>query len=233
METMKRALHLQKRGAVLPLVLTVLAILLVAGTGLLNLGLQSRFFAIRTASEISARCATDAGLTQAIFMMNEKLKDKVWDDPTLEWITDQPLLNCDATFSYKITSKSIMGKKDFAIASVGRCGRAEKAVYANIGLEGLFEHAILTKATMIFKSDTLISGYNSLDPFDTDVEVKIGTISTLPGQIILNNNVTIDGEVMVGMDGNPSTVIKDVGATTGPRYDMGKNHHCRRKPRQF
>lgn len=229
METMKRALHLQKRGAVLPLVLTVLAILLIVGTGLLNLSLQSRFFAIRTSSEISARCAADAGLTQAIFTMNEKLKDKVWDDPTLEWITDQPLLNCDATFSYKITAKSIMSNKDFAIASVGRCGRAEKAVYANIGLEGLFEHAILTKEMMIFKSDTFIGGYNSMDLSDTDVEVKIGTISTSPDQIILNNNVTIDGEVMVGIDGNPSTVIKDLGAKTGPRYAMGEEPPLPRK----
>jgi len=132
------------------------------------------------------------------------------------------LPNCSATFSYKVVAKSITSSREFDIVCIGKSGEIIRRVYANIGLAGPFEHCILTKEAMILKSDTLIGGYNSLDPADTDVEVQIGTISTLPDQIVLNNNVTVEGEVIVGVDGNPDAVIKDLGGTTGDRYAMGE-----------
>lgn len=51
-------------------------ILLAMSVGLLSLGLNSRIYSMRTASDIAARCAADAGLTMAVFEMNEKLKVK-------------------------------------------------------------------------------------------------------------------------------------------------------------
>jgi hypothetical protein len=68
---------------------------------------------------------------------------------------------------------------------------------------------------MILKADTLIDGYNSQDPLDTDVEVNISTQSTADSSIILNTGVIVEGDVTVGIGGDPDTVIKDMGATTG------------------
>ena len=85
-------------------------------------------------------------------------------------------------------------------------------------LEGLFEHAILTRETLTLKSGTTVDGYNSLDSSDTDADVDIGTQSTANSSIILNNGVTVEGDIIVGIGGNPDTAIKDLGATTGDQY---------------
>ena len=94
---------LKRRGAVLPLVMFAVVILLTMGTGLLALGLNSRIFSIRAAAAIKARTAADAGLTKAIFEMNEKLKVKPWSDGALLHATNETLPGCDAVFSYTVT----------------------------------------------------------------------------------------------------------------------------------
>jgi hypothetical protein len=85
-------------------------------------------------------------------------------------------------------------------------------------LNGLFEHAIFMKNELILKPGMLVDGYNSLDASDTDTDVEIGTTSTSPDQIILNSGVVVDGDVIIGVDGDLGAVIKDLGATTGYRY---------------
>jgi len=209
---MKKLLQSKKRGSAIPLAVVVLLILLAMGTGLLRLGLNSRIFSIRTTSDIAARCAADAGLTKALFEMNEKLQVTSWDDSTLPQATDTNLPNCDAVFSYSVTGNLASG---YIIKSVGTAEQAQRTVYAAIGLKGLFEHAILTQENLILKPDTLVDGYNSQDPFDTDIEVIIATQSTADSSIILNSGITVAGDVIVGVGGDPDTVIKDLGATTG------------------
>jgi hypothetical protein len=211
---MKKLLQSKKRGSAIPLAIVVVLILLAMGTGLLKLGLNSRIFSTRTASDIAARCAADAGLAKALFEMNEKLKVGPWFDSTLPQAIDANLPNCNAVFSYSITGDPTSG---YIITSVGTAGQAQKTVYATLGLRGLFEHAILTKGTLILKANTVVDGYNSQDPLDTDIEVNIGTQSTLDASIVLNAGVTVEGDVFVGIGGDPNTVIDDKGATTGDR----------------
>jgi len=189
-------------------------VLLAMGTGLLSLGLNSRIYSVRTTSDIAARCAADAGLTVALFEMNEKLKVEPWSDSVLPTAINQELSNCDATFSYKVEPST----SGYVVESIGKSGQAEKQVYATLELQGLFEHAILTKETLTLKSGTLVDGYNSLDPLDTDADVDIGSQSILDDSIVLNSGVTVDGDVVVGVGGNPDTAIKDLGATTGDKY---------------
>ncbi len=212
---MKKLLQSKKRGSAIPLAVVVVLILLAMGTGLLRLGLNSRIFSIRTASDIVARSAADAGLTKALFEMNEKLKVEPWNGSSLPLAIDANLPNCDAVFSYSVTGDFA---SDYIITSVGTADQAQKTVSATIELQGLFEHAILTKGNLILKPDTLIDGYNSQDPLDTDVEVDIGTQSTADASIVLNNGVTVEGDVIVGVGGDPDTVIKDLGATTGYQF---------------
>jgi len=212
---MKKLLQSKRRGSAIPLALVTVLILLAMGTGLLKLGLNSRIFSIRTTSDITARCAADAGLTMALFRMNEKKQQVgLWDGSTLPQAIGEKLPHCDSTYSYTVTGDLTNG---YSVKSVGRADRAQRTVSATLKLKGLFEYAILTKETLILKSDTLIDGYNSEDPLDTDVEVDISTKSTADSSIILNSGVIVEGDVTVGLGGDPDTVIQDLGATTGDK----------------
>ena len=212
---MKKLLQLKKRGSAIPLAVVAVLILLAMGSGLLSLGLNSRIFSLRTTSDIVARCAADAGLTMALFRMNEKKQQAgLWDGSTLPQAIEEKLPNCDATYSYTVTGNLTNG---YSVKSIGRANQAERTVYATLGLEGLFEYAILTKESLILKPDTLIDGYNSEDPLDTDFDVEISTQSTADASVILNSGVTVEGDITVGVGGDPDTVIKDMGAKTGDR----------------
>jgi len=212
---MKKLLKSKKRGSAIPLAVVVVLILLAMGTGLLKLGLNSRIYSIRTTSDITARSAADAGLTMALYQMNEKLKVKPWSSSSMPKATDTSLLYCDASYSYSVTGNLPNG---YIIKSVGTADQAQRTVYATIGLRGLFEHAILTKGSLVLKSGTVIDGYNSGDPLDTDFNVDIGTQSTEDSMVVLNSGVIVEGDVLVGIGGDPETVIKDLGATTDGQF---------------
>ena len=98
-----KKLQLKNNGSALPLAIVAVAILLVLGSTLLSMGLSSRIYSLRTATDITARCAADAGLTRALYEMNQKLKVKPWDDSTLPLEKQISLTNCDANYSYIVT----------------------------------------------------------------------------------------------------------------------------------
>jgi hypothetical protein len=205
----KIRLQSNRRGIALPLALLVIVLLLITGSTLLSMGVSSRIFSVRNTSDIKARCAADAGLTRALFEMNEKLKIKPWNDISLPRALNTSLDACDATYSYIVTGDLENG---YVITSVGESGNATRVVQAALGFKGAFEHAILTKDLLIMKSDTIIDGYNSKDPLDSEFNVSIGSQSTVDSSVILNNNSTVDGDVLVGIGGNPNTAIKNLGA---------------------
>jgi len=208
-------LQSKKRGSAIPLALLVVVILLAIGTGLLSLGLNSRIYSMRTTSEIAARCAADAGLTKAVFAMNERLKVTPWDDSTLPQATNESLANCNAAFSYTITGDMTMG---YTVESIGKSDRAEKKVKCTVLLQGPFEDALFAQEAMTLKAGTLVTGYNSLDPSDTDIKVLIGTNSILPDSIVLNAGVIVNGSILVGVGGDVEYVIKDLGATMDHKF---------------
>ena len=217
---MKKLLKSKRRGSAIPLAIVVVLILLAMGTGLLSMGLNSRTFSTRTTSDITARCAADTGLTMALYQMNQKLAVKPWSSSSLPTAKETSLLHCDATYTYDVTGDL---NKGFIMAAVGISENAVRAVYATIGLQGLFEHAILTKGSLVLKAGTTIDGYNSADPFDTDFKVNIGTQSTADSMVVLNSGVIINGDVLVGLGGDPDSVIKDLGATTGDQLGGTEN----------
>jgi hypothetical protein len=152
--------------------------------------------------------------------MNEKLQVQPWSSSSLPSAKETSLLYCDATYTYNVTGDL---NKGFIMKAVGRADNAERTVYATLGLKGLFEHAILTKGSLILKSNTVIDGYNSADPFDTDFKVNIGTQSTEDSMVVLNSGVNVKGDILVGLGGNPDTVIKDLGAKTGDQLGGTEN----------
>jgi len=212
---MNKLLKTKRRGMAIPLAVVAIIILLAMGVGLLSLGFNGRLFSTRTASDIGARCAADAGLTMALFEMNQKLLVKPFKEGTLPFAMGVKLPYSDQVCSYRVT-KNFAG--DYTIMSFGESGQARRAVWATIGLKGAFDHAILTKETLSLKSGTVIDGYNSEDIEDKDVDVSIGSQSTADSSIILNSGVTVNGDVFIA-GGDMDTVIKDLGATvTGGKY---------------
>ncbi len=217
---MKKLLQTKRRGSAISLAIVVVVILLAMGTGLLSMGLHSRTFSLRTTSDITARCAADTGLTMALYQMNEKLKVQPWSVGSLPKATDTKLPYCDASYSYNVMGNLTNG---YIVQSVGKADNFARTVYATLGLRGLFEHAILTKGSLVLKSGTIIDGYNSEDSLDTDFKVNIGTQSTADSSIVLNSGVIVNGDILVGLGGNPDTVIKDLGATTGDQFGGTEN----------
>jgi hypothetical protein len=216
---MKKLLQSKTKGSAIVLVLLAVVILSATGLGLISLGMRSRIFAAQSISEIAARCAADAGMARAVFEMNEKLKVKPWDGSTLPEVTDEVLPNSESTCSYTVRGDLGSG---LTIESIGKSGRAQKEVTSSLQLEGPFESAIFTDGTIILKSNTLVDGYSSADSSLTDVEVQIGTNSTVDNSIVLNSGITVDGEILVGPGGDVANVIQDLGATTGQRYALAE-----------
>jgi hypothetical protein len=192
-------------------------ILLIIGMGVLSVGLQSRGFAVRSSSDIVARCAADAGVTKALYEMNEKLKVIPWNGSSLPEVTSETLPNSDAIYSYSVAGDLTNG---YNLKSKGTYGLRGKTINCSLALVGPFESAIFTKQTLILKSGTLVDGYNSGDPWDNNIDVHIGTKSTLPDSVVLNSGVVVKGNVAVGVGGNVGIVIKDLGATTYRKYSM-------------
>ena len=204
---MNKLLQLKNRGSALVLAMCVIVILLAMGMGLLRLGLSSRIFSIRTASDITAQCAADAGLTKALFEMNEKLKAELWDESTMPLGTNISLPNCDAVYSYTVTDNL---DSSYTIQSTGNSDHAQRTISCTLQLQGPFEAAIFTEQYLYMKNGATVDWYN-YDADDRDMQ--IGTNSTEPSSVVLKNTSIINGNIAVGMGGNPDDVIVANGAT--------------------
>jgi hypothetical protein len=202
-----RRLQSRAKGSALPLVMAAVLILFVMGMGLMSLGLHSRILAIRAGSEIVARCAADAGLTAAVYEMNEKLKVKPWNDSTLPQAIQQPLPNCDATFSYTIAGDISDG---YFLESVGDYILAQRRVNCLLPLQGPFEYAIFTQNGIILRNSASVDWIN-FD--DDDGSFALGTNSILPGAVELQNSAFVNGDIVVGPGGDPEIVVDATWAT--------------------
>ena len=92
---MKKIIRKQK-GTILVLVVTIMVVLLITGLGLLRLGYSSRILAARSAFEIEAIEAADAGFVQAKLLMDKKLRDElVWNSSDMPSASNVLLANSD------------------------------------------------------------------------------------------------------------------------------------------
>ena len=212
---MNKTLYSKKSGSALVLVLFAVVTLSVMGLGLLTLALNSRIFAIRTASDIKARCAADAGLTKALFEMNKKLKVKPWSEDSLPEAVDEILLSNDnTTFTYTVTGNVSDG---YVIESTGKSGHTEKTVRSVLQLQGPFEFAIFSDEGLDLKASAVVDRYNH---DEDDENLKVATNSAIPDSMSLKSSAIVNGDVVVGYGGNPDEVIElKIGATiTGEAY---------------
>jgi len=218
------------------LVLFAIVLLLLSGVGVLSIGQTSRIFSIRTAAEISARSAADAGITKVIAEMNNyKGTGKIWNGNGWLWDFHRVLPNSDSSqYSYFVAKanyyagmmpsgddavidffRAASGEAgDYIIVSMGRYNAAEKVIYATARLRGCGESCVIVREGLTLNAGTIVDGRDSRDA-SVDGTAEVGTISTLADQVILNNGVYIDGNVQVGVEGDPSIVVKPLG-TPGP-----------------
>lgn len=205
-------------GVTLPLIMIALVLLITMGAGLTQLDMQSRLAAIRSGDEISARVAADAGLVVALSEMNKKLRVKPWNDDELPQAADEAIPDSDGVFSYTVTGSKGGG---YRIKSVGTSGRAERQVVATLKLEAPFEFAVFTKEGIGLKNGTKVDWYNN----DADDEpFTVGTNSIASGSIDAKLGVVINGDVAVGVGGDPDVVInsKKLATITGRSYALGQ-----------
>jgi len=141
-------------------VLIVLAavILLAVGGGLLNLGLYGQIMASRTAAQISARTAADAGLTKAIFEMNQALESGSLLEGDLPSATGEELEACNATYSYSVTTDA---DGRFVVVSTGNSLSSERTVRATLRLRGLFDDAIYARDSILLTNNSLVDANGS------------------------------------------------------------------------
>lgn len=199
----------KKAGSAIVLAMFAVVILFITGLGLLRIGLSSRIYAIRTAEEIKARCAADAGLAKALFEMNQKLKVKPWNDSLLPSAANEQLVNCDAFFSYNVIENAAGG---YTILTTGNAGQAQEAVRSSLKLQGPFEFAIFADESISLDNSATIDWYNYTDD---DSPLQVGTNNTQNDKVVIKNNGTINGDVLVGPGGNPDEVIDNKGTIAG------------------
>ena len=208
-----------RRGFVLSLVVCIAVILLLMGPSMLQMGFLSRLRAIRMSEDIAARTAADAGLERALYLMNDALEaEVVWSGYSLPTIAETDLANCSANYSVAVSGDSGIG---YSLVSTGNSGKATRNVYSDLRLKGLYEFAVLVKEDISLFPNSSVDGYNS-ETGETDIPAIIGTNSTGDGSVIVMNNASVDGDVIVGVGGDPGDVIINRGDITGASYGMGK-----------
>jgi hypothetical protein len=212
---MNKLLKSKRRGSAVPLVVVAVVILLAMGVGLLSLGMNTRVYSIRTAQEIAARCAADAGLEMALFEMNEKLKVKPWNDSTLPQAKNVKLPYSDEVCSYRVIGDLAGG---YTLISLGESSEARRFVSGRIVLQSGFNHAILTKEQLVLKSDTIVDGYNSADLTDTEFVVDIGSQSNANDSVVLNMGVVVNGDAFVATGADLDEAFKGAGTVTGNKH---------------
>ena len=246
-----KLLRSKRPGSVIALVLFAVVLLVLSGVGVLSLGQTVRVFSIRTAAEVTARTAADAGITKAIWQMNENLPDAGPCEGTAV------LPNCGATYSYIVDKAAkyygdivssgnqglidfvnlaytkTPGTYDYVVTSIGRYNGvwlegeykgAEKVIYATVRLVGCGDKDTF-RDSVTLKAGAEVKGADSRNgpEYDPGVLVEIGTTSTDAGAVTLNNNVTVNGNIFVGVGGDIGEVINapgDGAIVTGDKYAM-------------
>lgn len=202
------------KAFILPFLAILMVILVLVGYGMLSLGFNARIKALRHTQDIYAISAAEAGMTHAIIKMNDKLNtEKTWDNSTLPSLNlyDVNLPKAFADYSFEIAGNPAT---NFLIKSTGRSGPATRIFAARTMLRSVYEFSILVKKNLILYPNSKVTAYNS-ETSETGLKVLMGTNSIGDDSVIILNGAVIDGDVLVGVSGDPNEVIKNSGTING------------------
>lgn len=214
----------KERGSALVLAVIMILVLLITGTGMMAVSQQSQVRSVRYSQDLAARTAADAGMTKAIYEMNQLLAADTLGEASLPQESDVSLANSPAQYSYTITGDAASG---YTIVSTGRAQSDEKTVRAVLVLrrKSPYQYAILGVDKIELKNNATISAYDSTNPMSSGLKTKIGSLSTADGIISLRNNVAVKGDAFVGVGGDPDEGI-DLGNNAvieGDTYALEKD----------
>ena len=191
-------------GMAIPLAVLAMILLMVTGGTLLALGHQARVYQVRTSSDMAARCAADAALTKALYEINQQLQSGQGqlDNDNLPQELNVSLDGSDSSFSYQI-SQQIDGT--YVIEATGTSNGAQRTVQSTLSLTNPFDFAIFMKNGVNLQPNSLIDWYNYTAG---DSAMKVGTNSTNSAAVDLLDSVTINGDVVIGVGGDPDEVVR-------------------------
>jgi len=196
----------QRKGAILALMVMVVLLLSMTSLALIRLGTKARLRTVKSDSQTAARFAADAGVERALHVMNEELQAGTWTLDAVPTYTSESLAGGNADYTVTFTGDLTNG---YQVTSVGHSHNQTKTVLATIALTSPIakDFAIFAKDSIDFKNGSLVDGFNSDNPGETDIPAKIGTLSTNDGAISIDNNVTINGDIYIVPNGDPDTVV--------------------------
>jgi Tfp pilus assembly protein PilX len=187
-----KCMRQKQKGTILVLVIMIMVVLLITGLGLLRLGYSSRILAARSAFEISAIQAADAGFTQAKLLMDKKLNDElVWDNSILPIASDVSLANSNATYSYVVTGDA----SGFTVTSTGTASNATRTVNGLLRIKSLWT-GLSVQNTLDIKSGTTLMS----DPEGEYFAIRSNSIAD--ASIVLKANTSIPGDIIIGPGGD-------------------------------
>ena len=197
----------QRKGAILALMVMMVLLLSMTSLALIRVGTEARLRTVKSASQIAARFAADAGIERALYLMNKELDAGTWTLDEIPTFTSQTLTGSDADYTVTFAGNLSNG---YQITSVGRSGNQTKTVRATIALTSPIaeDFAIFGKEALTVKSKAAVGGFNSGDLSDTDVDAKIGTQSANSNAIDIKKNTDINADIYIVDCGDPDTVIK-------------------------
>ncbi len=193
------------RGTTLVLVTIIGVIIAILSVSMIQLGYNARILAVRDVEKVEARCAADAGLSEAYTRMQEKLNrahqnHEIWTSPIEAG--SGTLAGTNSSYSYQVNTVSGVDSY-FEIVSTGTCGRASKTVHAMLNLASYME-GIGVDTTVDAKNSTY---FGFVGP-GTIQDMKIRSNSTGPDDMIFRTGVRVDGDVFCGPGGTPSQVVE-------------------------
>ena len=214
----RRFHKLARNGSVLLIVVIIVVLMLVIGMGVTSLGMYGRLFAVRSSSRILARSAADSALSQAVDEMNAKLKIKPWNDTTLPAATDVPVADIDAvaSFDYTVSEES---NDVYSVEAVGHAVNSVHTIHSTLRLYSPFDYAMLTRGPIELKNAARVDWINYQPD---DWSARIGTLSVAQSAVTLMYGSFINGDVMVGVGGDPDEVLttKSGVEITGGAYQL-------------
>jgi len=233
-----------RRGFALSFATVMVLILSFVGFGILRLGMETRMRAVRTAAQISARSAADAGLTKAVFEMNKNL-DVDWNFNDM--VSPAAAVFSSANANYNYTIEETAKDAAYTITSTGQSGLTSETISATVVVQGIFNYAVYAQGYAIPKQPKPhrhkdgegprppkplkkggkfeITGYSVDGTYSSGAEaysgpIKLRTNNVHKKSVKLRENVVVNGDIVIGPGGDPDKVVelKDGAVITGDIY---------------
>ncbi len=205
----------RQQGAILALMVVIGVIVAIVGMAMIQLGYHARKTAVRNVQTLSARCAADAGLAEALYKMQQTLVSVgSWTSPPPSITTNVPLPASPALYRYTITGGPTTG---FQIDATGTCGPMFRMTHAKAKV-GSYWKGIGVEKTVVVDNKPVFQVYDPIGSGDT---LEIRSNSTDRDTMIFKAVVTVPGDVVAG-PGVPESAMPDVINTKDKTVIMGE-----------